>query len=126
MNLQIDIANKNYIDINNLHDALSEFLKKLLEKFGSSFQFKGQAKKVSSDKTTIILLDNTSIIASKENIGHVYQINDEEWASNGEVWVKLGFNIDLTPIENRLTILETTVNEEVSEQDIIDLVNTIF
>ena len=34
--------------------------------------------------------------ASAENIGHVYQVGDKEFASNGEEWVELGFVMDLS------------------------------
>ena len=67
-----------------------------LEQFGGAFQFKGAAKSINEEMTIITLNDDTTVTAS-EHEGNVYQISDKEYASNGSVWVELGFNIDLTP-----------------------------
>jgi hypothetical protein len=54
-----------------------------------SFVFKGTATAISSDYTTITV-NSTTIVASSTNVGHVYQIDSEEYVSNGSVWVCLG------------------------------------
>jgi hypothetical protein len=45
----------------------------------------------------ISLAENTtseSIPASPDNSGHVYQIGENEYASNGQIWVKLGSPVE--------------------------------
>lgn len=51
-----------------------------------------------SVKKEKVALENTTsetITASPDNSGHVYQIGENEYASNGQIWVKLG-----APTEN--------------------------
>ena len=64
-------------------------------KIVGAFKFKGNAEAISADETTLTV-SGESVVASEANEGFVYQINDAEYASNGEKWVKLGFNIDLS------------------------------
>lgn len=56
-----------------------------------------------AEKTENIALneDTTSetITASPDNSGHVYQIGENEYASNGQIWVKLG-----SPVEDWIII----------------------
>ena len=59
------------------------------------FHFVGSAEAISEDKTTITV-NGEDIVASSDNEGEVYQIGDAEYASNGTIWEKLGFNIDLS------------------------------
>lgn len=45
----------------------------------------------------IVLEENTTsetIIAAPDNSGHVYQIGENEYASNGQIWVKLGSPVE--------------------------------
>ena len=70
------------------------------------FHFVGTADGISADETTIFY-DGQNIEAGEENVGEVYQIGDKEYASNGQKWVKLGFNIDLS---------EFATKEEVDEK----------
>ena len=57
--------------------------------------YKGYAFK---EKTSKLLLeadaDSESISASADNSGHVYQIGENEYASNGQIWVKLGSPVE--------------------------------
>ena len=57
--------------------------------------YKGYAFK---EKTSKLLLeadaDSESISASSDNSGHVYQIGENEYASNGQIWVKLGSPVE--------------------------------
>ena len=73
------------------------------------FHFVGTADGISADETTIFY-DGQNIEASEENVGEVYQIDDKEYASNGQKWVKLGFNIDLSSYATREQVAEA-VNE---------------
>lgn len=55
-----------------------------------------------SVKSSPIALQNTTsetIAASSANSGHVYQIGENEYASNGQIWVKLG-----SPVEDWIII----------------------
>lgn len=50
-----------------------------------------------SVKSSIALEENTTsetIAASPDNSGHVYQIGENEYASNGQIWVKLGSPVE--------------------------------
>lgn len=50
-----------------------------------------------SVKESIALEENTTsetITASPDNSGHVYQIGENEYASNGTIWVKLGSPVE--------------------------------
>lgn len=55
-----------------------------------------------SVKTEKVALENTTsetITASPDNSGHVYQIEEDEYASNGAIWVNLG-----SPLEGWITL----------------------
>jgi hypothetical protein len=64
----------------------------------------GDVKAVSYDgydfkeKLSKLLLEakttSESIPASPDNSGHVYQIGENEYASNGQIWVKLGSPVE--------------------------------
>ena len=71
--------------INTLNQQVAEL--------GKAFEFKGTAASISTDGKTIYDADGRAIEAS---IGDVYQIADKEYAYNGELWVELGFNVDLS------------------------------
>lgn len=60
---------------------------------GSAFEFKGTATSISEDLKHIY---NNGEPIENINAGDVYQIGDKEYAYNGEVFVELGFNVDLT------------------------------
>lgn len=60
--------------------------------------------------------------ASAENVGHVYQVGDLEYASNGEEWVELGFVVDLSSYATK-----TYVDDEVKKvQDALDIAEGII
>ena len=40
--------------------------------------------------TVSITSDISTIDANSENNGHVYQLGEEEYASNGNMWIQLG------------------------------------
>lgn len=87
-------------------------------KIAGAFHFKGVASGISDDLTTIYGEDaGDGIVASEENLGDVYQIGDKEYASNGSVWVELGFNFDLTPILNKIAELEAALEQERNERE---------
>ena len=87
-------------------------------KIAGAFHFKGIASGISDDLTTIYGEDaGDGIVASEENLGDVYQIIDKEYASNGSVWVELGFNFDLTPILNKIAELEAALEQERNERE---------
>ena len=46
-----------------------------------------------------IIHTHTTIQANEDNSGHVYQIGENEYASNGQIWVKLG-----SPVEDWIII----------------------
>lgn len=61
----------------------------------SEVSYKGYAFKEKTSK--IALKANTSsetILAALVNSGHVYQIGENEYASNGQIWVKLGSPVE--------------------------------
>jgi hypothetical protein len=43
-----------------------------------------------ADKYTVTADSSVAITAAESNTGHVYQIVENEYASNGNIWVKLG------------------------------------
>ena len=90
-------------------------------KIAGAFHFKGVASGISADKTIIFGGDaGEGIVAGDANVGDVYQIEDKEYASNGSIWVELGFNVDLTDILERLGVLEQLVSgitESINELD---------
>lgn len=84
-------------------------------KIAGAFHFKGVATDINADKTVISGGDaGSGITASESNLGDVYQIDDKEYASNGSVWVELGFNVDLAPIIARIAALESGLTEEIA------------
>lgn len=83
-------------------------------KVAGAFRFKGEAEEISEDETKI-KVNGEWITANSGNTGDVYQIGEFEYASNGEKWVKLGFNIDLSEYAKK-TYVDTAVsglNEEI-------------
>lgn len=77
-----------------------------------SFVIKGTATAISQDKT-ILTVDGEPIIADQSNLGHVYQIGEEEFVSNGEEWIVLGAEIDLSEYQQKTDQLLTTVDKTV-------------
>ena len=77
-----------------------------------SFVIKGTATAISQDKT-ILTVDGELVIASQSNLGHVYQIGEEEFVSNGEEWIVLGAEIDLSGYQQKTDQLLTTVDKTV-------------
>lgn len=69
------------------------------------FHFVDNAEAVSGDFTTITY-NGEEISASEDNVGEVYQIGEKEYASNGEKWVELGFNIDLSAYATKEEVAE--------------------
>ena len=106
------------------------------------FHFVGEAKLVSEDGTKIVY-KGQEIVASEANVGEVYQIGDAEYASNGTSWIKLGFNIDLSPyatkeevavavneLESGLTTTQAAIVKEIEEREkltgeVVDVKNTL-
>lgn len=84
-------------------------------KVAGAFKFKGDAESISADETTLIV-NGEPVVASEENVGFVYQIDDAEYASNGEKWVKLGFNIDLTNYATK-DFVNSAVSEEAAARE---------
>lgn len=69
------------------------------------FHFVDSAEAISDDFTTITY-NGEPVVASEDNVGEVYQIGDKEYASNGEKWVELGFNIDLSAYATKEEVAE--------------------
>lgn len=106
------------------------------------FHFVGEAESVSEDGTKIVV-KGVEIVASEANVGEVYQIGDAEYASNGTSWIKLGFNIDLSPyatkeevavavneLESGLTTTQAAIVKEIEEREklageVVDVKNTL-
>lgn len=106
------------------------------------FHFVGEAQSVSEDGTKIVVKGG-EIVASEANVGEVYQIGDAEYASNGTSWIKLGFNIDLSPyatkeevavavneLESGLTTTQAAIVKEIEERErlageVVDVKNTL-
>lgn len=89
--------------------ATHDEIEAVIAEFGGAFQFKGSAIRIKPGtepaNSTIVVADaeaqgsEKEIVAGSKNQGNVYQIGDKEYASNGSVWVELGFNIDLSAYE---------------------------
>jgi hypothetical protein len=77
-----------------------------------SFVIKGTATAISQDKT-ILTVDGEPVIASQSNLGYVYQIGEEEFVSNGEEWIVLGAEVDLSEYQQKTDQLLTTVDKTV-------------
>ena len=106
------------------------------------FHFVGEAASVSEDGTKIVV-KGKEIVASEANLGEVYQIGDAEYASNGTSWIKLGFNIDLSPyatkeevavavneLESGLTTTQAAIVNEIEMREklageVVDVKNTL-
>ena len=106
------------------------------------FHFVGEAESVSENGTKIVY-KGQEIVASEANVGEVYQIGDAEYASNGTSWIKLGFNIDLSPyatkeqvdgavseLESGLTTTQAAIVKEIVEREkladeVVDVKNTL-
>ena len=80
-----------------------------------AFKFKGNAEAISADETTLTV-DGEPVVASSENVGWVYQIDDAEYASNGQIWVKLGFNADLTNYATK-NFVNSAISEEAAARE---------
>ena len=87
-------------------------------KIVGAFKFKGEAESISADETTITV-NGENIVASSGNTGDVYQINDEEYASNGEKWVKLGFNVDLSEYAKK-SYVDSAITQEAAEREALE------
>lgn len=85
------------------------------EKVVGAFKFKGNAESISADETTLIV-NGEPVVASSSNEGDVYQIGDAEYASNGEKWVKLGFNIDLSNYATK-DFVNSAISEEAAARE---------
>ena len=81
-----------------------------------SFVIKGVATAVSQDNTTLTV-GGESVIASSENKGWVYQLDDEELVSNGSIWVNLGPDLSTYQkiTDNSLTTTSKTVSGAINE-----------
>lgn len=77
-----------------------------------SFVIMGTATAISQDKT-ILTVDGEPVIASQSNLGHVYQLGEDELVSNGEEWIVLGAEIDLSEYQQKTDQLLTTVDKTV-------------
>ena len=106
------------------------------------FHFVGEAASVSEDGTKIVV-KGKEIVASEANVGEVYQIGDAEYASNGTSWIKLGFNIDISPyatkeevavavneLESGLTTTQAAIVKEIEMREklageVVDVKNTL-
>jgi len=82
-----------------------------------TFKFKGNAEAISADETTLTV-NGEPVVASSANTGYVYQIDDAEYASNGEKWVKLGFNIDLTNYATK-DFVNSGIAEEAAARELL-------
>lgn len=80
-----------------------------------AFKFKGEAESISADETTIVV-NGEDVVASDANVGFVYQIGDTEYASNGEIWVKLGFNTDLSAYATK-DYVNSAISEEAAARE---------
>ena len=65
-------------------------------KVAGMFSYKGAAAGAPTDEGKNILVGDTTITASENNIGHVYIYNGKEYVSNGSIWEELGFELDLS------------------------------
>lgn len=75
------------------------------------FHFVDNADSVSADFSTISY-NGEDIPASQDNVGDVYQVGDKEYASNGEKWVELGFNVDLSSYATKAEVEESLAEVE--------------
>lgn len=137
------IASAITADLDTKADADKVYTKDEVDaKIVGLFHFVGEAASVSEDGTKIVVAGE-EIVASEANVGEVYQIGDAEYASNGTSWIKLGFNIDLSPyatkeevavavneLESGLTTTQAAIVKEIEEREkladeVVDVKNTL-
>lgn len=137
------IASSITIELGTKADADKVYTKDEVDaKIVGLFHFVGEAESVSEDGTKIVV-KGKEIVASEANVGEVYQIGDAEYASNGTSWIKLGFNIDLSPyatkeevavavneLESGLTTTQAAIVKEIEEREklageVVDVKNTL-
>ena len=137
------IASSITIELGTKADADKVYTKDEVDaKIVGLFHFVGEAQSVSEDGTKIVV-KGEEIVASEANVGEVYQIGDAEYASNGTFWIKLGFNIDLSPyatkeevavavneLESGLTTTQAAIVKEIEEREklageVVDVKNTL-
>ena len=137
------IASSITIELGTKADADKVYTKDEVDaKIVGLFHFVGEAESVSEDGTKIVY-KGQEIVASEANVGEVYQIGDAEYASNGTSWIKLGFNIDLSPyatkeevavavneLESGLTTTQAAIVKEIEEREklageVVDVKNTL-
>lgn len=137
------IASAITVELGTKADAVKVYTKDEVDaKIVGLFHFVGEAQSVSEDGTKIVVKGG-EIVASEANVGEVYQIGDAEYASNGTSWIKLGFNIDLSPyatkeevavavneLESRLTTTQAAIVKEIEERErlageVVDVKNTL-
>lgn len=137
------IASSITIELGTKADADKVYTKDEVDaKIVGLFHFVGEAESVSEDGTKIVF-KGKEIVASEANVGEVYQIGDAEYASNGTSWIKLGFNIDLSPyatkeevavavneLESGLTTTQAAIVKEIEEREklageVVDVKNTL-
>ena len=137
------IASSITIELGTKADADKVYTKDEVDaKIVGLFHFVGEAESVSEDGTKIVV-KGVEIVASEANVGEVYQIGDAEYASNGTSWIKLGFNIDLSPyatkeevavavneLESGLTTTQAAIVKEIEEREklageVVDVKNTL-
>lgn len=93
-------------------------------KVAGVFHFAGEADAISNDGTTVTV-NGEDIVASEENVGDVYQIGEKEYASNGEKWVELGFNIDLSDYATKEYVDDAISAETAAREALEDRVGTV-
>ena len=97
-----------------------EIDEKIDAKVAGLFHFVGEAESVSADETTLALANGDEVVAAEENKGDVYQIGDAEYASNGEKWVKLGFNMDLSQFATKQFVESAITAEATAREKLAD------
>ena len=87
------------------------------------FKWAGNAESISADGT-VVTVNGEDITASEENDGFVYQIGDAEYASNGSVWEKLGFNMDLSDFATKEELASGLTQEAAAREALAEEVAT--
>lgn len=110
----LDINGNNIIDGNKVYSmpSVAGTLAVLSDIPKGSFVIMGTATAISQDNTTLTV-DGEPVIASQSNLGHVYQIGKDELVSNGEEWIVLGAEIDLSGYQQKTDQLLTTGDKTV-------------
>ena len=133
-------------DANDVYTKDETYTKDEIDaKVAGAFHFVGNADAI-NDEMTELTVDGDTVEASEDNVGDVYQIGDAEYASNGSVWVKLGFNMDMSQfatkdfvnsavteeaaareqLESRVNDTQEALNREIEEREALqDTVDTI-